>query len=343
MPNDQAERERRRADADAFLAQRDAPADAPPLRVQEHDAPLRIPPPALPVARRLAVAAMRLSPMMTEAGWGWMNGGLARLSQRRIATICTGDRLHVDLRDFIGSRLFHFGVWEPNVTAVVLDSLRPGDVFCDVGANIGYYTVLASRLVGPSGIVVAVEPSPTALRRLRDNIALNGLTNVRVVPAAVTASRGRVALYTPMVGNAGTASTVSRPGQSAQAEVAALPLTEILTPDELARLRLVKIDIEGGEGPVLANILDELAAFPPGAEFLAELAVEATSPGAADASELVERFNAAGFQTRAVANAYELRAYLAFTKPEALQALKLPMTEQTDVLFSRRPSVAAAA
>jgi len=332
-----------RADADAFLSQRDAAAAAASQPLQDHAAPLRIPPPGLPASRRLAVAAMRLSPSMTEAGWGWMNGGLARLSRRRIATICTGDRLHVDLRDFIGSRLFHFGVWEPNVTAVVLDALRPGDVFCDVGANIGYYTVLASRLVGPTGMVVAVEPSPTALRRLHDNIALNGLTNVRVVAAAVTASRGRIALYTPLSGNAGTASTVSRPGHAEQADVAALPLTDILTPDEMARLRLVKIDIEGGEGPVLANILEERAAFPPGAEFLAELGVDATTPGAAGASELVARFNAAGFHSRAVANNYELSAYLAFKGPEAMQDVRLPMTDQTDVLFSRRPRVAAAA
>lgn len=293
---------------------------------------LRIPPTPRPFARRLAVGMMRLSPATTQAGWRWLNGGLDLLSRRRLARLCTGDRLQVDLRDFIGSRLFHFGVWEPNVTALVLATLKPGDVFCDVGANIGYYTVIASRLVGPTGRVVAVEPSPAALRLLRDNIAMNRLTNVRVVPAAVAARRGRIALYDGSHGNAGTTSTVAREGRAAQAEVDALPLAELLTPQERAALRLVKIDIEGGEGPVLDSILEGLDAYGRGTEFLAELSVDA--PGDADA--LVARFAAAGFSAQAVPNAYELRDYLAFRAPEAARPLRPPITAQTDVLFSRR-------
>ncbi len=285
---------------------------------------------------------MRLSPATTEAAWRWLNGGLDLLARRRLARLCTGDRLQVDLRDFIGSRLFHFGVWEPHVTALVLDSLRAGDVFCDVGANIGYYTVLASRLVGPGGHVIAVEPSPAALRILRENIALNGLNNVRVVPAAVAASCGRVALYGPSFGNAGTVSTVSREGRTSELDVEALPLAQILTQDERARLRLVKIDIEGGEGPVLGSILQDLAEFSAGTDFLAEISVDTASPDVADASELVARFHAAGFRSSAIANDYDLRAYLGFRGPEPAQALQLPIATQTDVLFSRRPRAGAA-
>ncbi|WP_198374098.1 FkbM family methyltransferase [Neoroseomonas rubea] len=333
---DQAERERTRSAADAFLALRDSQARPALPQLRQAGAKLRIPHGQAAFARRLAVGMMRLSPAMTDAGWRRLNAGLYLMSRRRFATLCTGDRLQVDLLDFIGSRLFHFGVWEPNITAVIMDTLRPGDVFCDVGANIGYYTVLASRLVGPGGHVVAVEPSPAALRVLRDNIALNGLTNVRVVPAAVAAERGRLALYAPSFGNAGTTSTVARDGRSLQAEVDALRLAQILTRDELARLRLVKIDVEGGEGAVLASILQDLAAFSFGTDVLAELSVDAALPGAADANDLVARFNAAGFRSSAIANSYEIRSYLEFRAPMPPQDLRLPITAQMDVLFSRR-------
>lgn len=339
---DQVERERCRSAADAFLSLRDAEARPAVSPRQRAGATLRIPHRQAALARRLAVGMMRLSPAMTDAGWHRLNAALDLVSRRRFATLCTGDRLQVDLRDFIGSRLFHFGVWEPNVTAVIMDTLRPGDVFCDVGANIGYYTVLASRLVGPGGHVVAVEPSPAALRMLRDNIALNGLTNVRVVPAAVAAERGRLALYAPSFGNAGTTSTVAREGRSLQAEVDALPLTQILTQDELARLRLVKIDVEGGEGVVLESILQDLAAYSFGTDILAELSVDAALPGVADANDLVARFNAVGFRGRAIANAYDIRSYLEFRAPMPPQDLRLPITAQTDVVFSRRPLPGAA-
>ena len=89
------------------------------------------------------------------------------------------------LTDMIGRRIFLFGVWEPEMTAYVEATLRPGGVFIDVGANIGYYSMLASRLVGPSGSVVAIEPSPTNFSELKRNIALNHALNIRAIDMAV--------------------------------------------------------------------------------------------------------------------------------------------------------------
>ena len=69
-----------------------------------------------------------------------------------------------------GISLF-FGVWEPVITKYVADNLREGDVFIDVGADMGYYTILASRCVGASGKVFAVEASGGTYAKLLKNMS----------------------------------------------------------------------------------------------------------------------------------------------------------------------------
>jgi len=79
--------------------------------------------------------------------------------RRRLARTYFGGVMSCDLGDFIGNIIYHFGVWEPHVSAYIQSRLKPGDAFCDIGANIGYYSLLASRAVGPRGAVIAVGPS----------------------------------------------------------------------------------------------------------------------------------------------------------------------------------------
>lgn len=74
-------------------------------------------------------------------------------------------RIAGDTRDILHQYIYYFGVWEPHLTNWIGQQLAPGDTFIDVGANVGYFSLLASRLVGKSGVVVAIEPSPTILRR----------------------------------------------------------------------------------------------------------------------------------------------------------------------------------
>src|SRR4029450_8092682 len=88
-----------------------------------------------------------------------------------------GSRMIVNTDDLIGRVLAIAGVWEPNVTAAFRRTLAPGDVCLDIGAHIGYYTLLAARLVGPEGHVHAFEPAPASFRRLRANRQLNRLHN----------------------------------------------------------------------------------------------------------------------------------------------------------------------
>jgi len=83
---------------------------------------------------------------------------------------------------------------ERSALEATLCKLRPGDVFLDVGCHYGIYSVLASKLVGPEGRVIAVEPHPGALEVLRENVATNGCRNVEVLSVAFSDSTDSLAL-----------------------------------------------------------------------------------------------------------------------------------------------------
>lgn len=87
-------------------------------------------------------------------------------------------------------------VWEPNQTHWMTQRIRPGDTVVDVGANVGYYTVLAARLVGPAGKVYAFEPDPQCVALLRKSVEVNGLTDrVVIEQKAVSNKPGTLRLY----------------------------------------------------------------------------------------------------------------------------------------------------
>src|SRR5450755_115400 len=77
-----------------------------------------------------------------------------------------GWRVRGNTTDWIQRQLYYFGLWEPNLSAWIERRLSTGDVFVDVGANVGYFTLLAAGVVGKTGKVVAIEPMPEIFRHL---------------------------------------------------------------------------------------------------------------------------------------------------------------------------------
>jgi len=87
------------------------------------------------------------------------------------------------------------GVYEPFETNLFLKEIKPGQTVVDVGANIGYYTLLAARLVGPEGKVYAFEPDPTNFALLQKNVEANGYTNVVLSTHALSHRNTKAKLY----------------------------------------------------------------------------------------------------------------------------------------------------
>ncbi|PTL58978.1 methyltransferase [Paraconexibacter algicola] len=154
------------------------------------------------------------------------------------------------------------GTLEPEVQEALRRTVAPGDVVYDIGANVGFFTLLAARLTGPGGHVVAFEPSPPAVAGLRANVALNGLA-VTVREAAVAATPGRARLL--QVGEHSWSHLEDRghhPGTTAVVEV------EVTTVDaEVAAGRpvpaVVKLDVEGSEVAALQGMARTLAEHRP--------------------------------------------------------------------------------
>jgi len=262
------------------------------------------------------------------------NKALRMMRPEHLATTYFGARIYCSPRDLIQRMILHFGVWEPDVSRVIEQNLAPGDVFVDIGANIGYDTLLASSRVGATGRVVAIEASPRTFALLQRNLAVNASSsNVRPVHAAVSDRTGTLDLYEVNPGNIGAATTLASRGGTLMASVEALPLEHILTPDELLRLRLIKMDVEGAEPTILRHLLERLPIYPA----TMDIVVEATPDDDPEAwRDVFDRLRGAGFTAWAIDNDYELEWYLRWRRPATLQRVDAMPTRQQDLLFTRR-------
>src|ERR671922_2698937 len=105
--------------------------------------------------------------------WTWAGEALARQRRSFVARTRYGFRIAGDQALIMPRCIYWFGSWEPPLSAWIRRALRPGDVFVDVGANLGYFSLLAARAVAPGGSVVAIEAAAETVRRLEANIARN--------------------------------------------------------------------------------------------------------------------------------------------------------------------------
>jgi FkbM family methyltransferase len=147
--------------------------------------------------------------------------------------------------------------------------LSPGEVFIDVGANIGLYALKAARLVGPGGRVVALEPGQAACDQLVANLALNDFRCVEVVRKAASDNDGHAVLHHVELGNDPQAfSLIENLSAGDRGEtVETVKLDTMVAAMGLTRIDLIKIDVEGAEPMVLAGARECLARFKPAVIF----------------------------------------------------------------------------
>lgn len=166
---------------------------------------------------------------------------------------------------------FAHGRYEPEIVEFLAEHCRPGDIAFDVGANVGYHTMLLSRLVGPEGRVVAFEPVPTTAGWLEETLRCNDLTNVTVVCTALGASTGVASMRVGPASEAGLAHLVDsttgyRSHFTEETRVIDVPIVSIdqlLAAGELPIPSLIKIDVEGAELQVLRGASETLASVRP--------------------------------------------------------------------------------
>jgi FkbM family methyltransferase len=296
----------------------------------------------LHILDRGIIAGIRVLPgRAMEPAFRIYNSGLKATGRSFRATTYFGASVTCNATDLLQMMILHFGHWEPTISRLLEKLLRPGDTFIDVGANIGYDALLGSYLVGSSGRVVSVEANPPTFRALQANLRANGAGNVRAVNVAASDKTGELQLYDRSgPRNTGAVTTLAPEGMPAVATVEARPLKLILSPEERASARLIKIDVEGAEPPILNTILDDLDSYDPRLELIVEV-----SPGEDRAiwRGLFDRLKAAQFAAYKVENSYRPGWYLKWRRPAPLEPITSLPERMTDIFFTRRSASALAA
>lgn len=233
--------------------------------------------PIMALCRRSSQAVVRRRPARTS----------------RVAVLRDGTRVAVRLNDYGMQGVLYFeGVYEPKTTAIVLNLLRPGDVFLDVGANVGYFSCLAASR---GAIVHAFEPNPAVAGQVIRSGELNRFGDrLRVVRKAVSAADGRGELFLPADGSDTAVSSLlplsTLQGGGSQ-PVALVSLDSYCQQHEIERIRAIKIDVEGAELDVLDGAHRVLSEVRPDAVICELSGFEDGSPP----REILDRLRAAGY------------------------------------------------
>lgn len=256
------------------------------------------------------------------------------------ASTVFGSRITGDTRDIIQQYIYYFGVWEPNLTRWMTQSLEPGDTFVDVGANVGYYSLLGSKLVGPCGTIVAIEASPATFKVLQHNLNLNSAQNVRSVNMAVYESESTVQVFRGSEYEIGRTTIVENEalklGFEVECEIDAAPLCTILHGEEVQNARLVKIDVEGAEWSVVTGMEPLLHSGRGDLELIIEIKPECLARYGKCYQDLLGVMSIAGFYPYRLENDYSALSYLDPHAHQRPQRIRSELKESTDVVFSRR-------
>ena len=164
-----------------------------------------------------------------------------------------GAKMNLRFKDSISIELF-LGKFERDVCAFIGKFLMPGMVFFDVGANVGLYTLMASKLVGPSGQVHAFEPAPIEFKYMVGNIKLNKLKNVYANKIGISNHSSNAIPYYICPNGMGAFNSLRRPSHPYVKNlnpdvitVKSMTLDDYVKYHQIRKVDLIKIDIEGAE------------------------------------------------------------------------------------------------
>lgn len=172
--------------------------------------------------------------------------------------IVNGQKMFLDDKDSMNLRAN--GIFEEFETELVQREIKRGDVVLDLGANIGYYTLMFARLVGSEGKVYAFEPDPTNFALLRKNVRANGYTNVELAQKAVSNTNGKLKLYLSEENWGDHRIYDSHDGRKF-VEVESVRLDDYFQGYQ-GEINFIKMDIQGAEGGAVLGMVDLLEKYP---------------------------------------------------------------------------------
>jgi FkbM family methyltransferase len=225
----------------------------------------------------------------------WIDRVLPAITHPTKRCTIRGLEFHLDARnERIAQVPYASGAYEPEEAAAIEALVRPGSVFVDIGANLGYFTCLAARAAGPTGRVFAFEPDRLNVRLLRRNVRANGFGNVTVIPAAVGARDGEIALYRSEINH--TDHRVYDHGDGRPSSRVRLVALDSYFPRG-SRIDILKVDIQGFEGQAFAGMRRILTEQRDRLVILTEFFPDGLERAGSGPSELLAFFATAGLRT----------------------------------------------
>ncbi len=246
--------------------------------------------PGLPLHLLIALLYCRKVPI------NWGKWRLARLLSARIPQTCGvvrtayGFRMRLDTSDFVQRSIYISGTWDNDVARLIVAHLKQGDLFVDVGANIGFFSLLAASR---GAEVIAFEPQTRCCTELYTNAKINGL-QIDLRSIGLHSASGIVKLYIGSAGNLGSASLLSRGDE--------LETVRVDTLDNQLSGRvpsLIKIDVEGAEIEVVRGARRVLSA-PSGPPVIIEISEYSLQEMGGSKDELFEIMANYGYEAKIV-------------------------------------------
>ncbi len=190
------------------------------------------------------------------------------LNKEYLTTYDENIKMYCRLNDHIESQIFWQGMQEGDVGVyrVIKDLLKQGDVFFDIGACVGTFSLIAANIVKASGRVYAFEPVLKHFERLKRNIALNGFENILLFKLALSDKNGGGKIFIPKTLNTGMASLSANNMQWADYEVEEVELKKLdnfVKEQDVKRIDIIKIDVEGHELAVIKGAINSINKFKP--------------------------------------------------------------------------------
>ena len=241
-----------------------------------------------------------------------------------VATIRGIDGLKV-VADFADERILeviHEIRGENPEYRVMKSLLPPGGTFIDVGANFGTFSLLASRLVGASGHVIAIEPQARLSSMIRKSAELSGVTNCEVMQVACGRDKATLELLVPSddSGRAGFYSGFSGRMKHATEKVDVIPLDSL----DLENVSMIKIDVEGSEMDVLDGAVATLQRRKPA--LMIELNPWSAAAAGKSPRDVVDRLASLGYTSLSIVDRY----------PEVIHSWELPLDRQLNVVATAK-------
>lgn len=184
-----------------------------------------------------------------------------------VADYGEGLKININTSSFIEWMIFFHGTYEPQIRTLLHKLVEPGAIFLDVGANIGVHVLPASLYAGLGGRVIAFEPQPEILEKLKANVALNGLGNVEIEEYALSDSPGEMELFSfgERGANEGISSLYREHSGNLTRKflVKVARLDEVVAQKKLPRIDFIKIDTEGNDFRVILGGERSISTFRP--------------------------------------------------------------------------------